>query len=182
MTDTAKARALFRKAGLVFPLLPRKLSSSLKERGEWLYSTRSIDVSPYNLNHFVNEAGKAQTDDYALLSHSGHGVNSYAIHYYLVYGPLRMLLFLGWGGAYMDNQKEAAKIRECFGLADRITGLATTKLRADSPLTIVVSDFYGSYWSPHRKNGAVSLSNSKTPQQVLGEALDWLVNLQLKEE
>ncbi len=178
MTDIAKAEALFKKAGLAFPVLPKKLALSLKEQGKWLYSTRTIAVSPYDLNHYVNETGTAQTDDYAVLSHSGHGVNSYAIQYYLVCGPLRMFLFLGWGGVYMDSQNAAAKIRECFGLAERITKAAADKLRSDSHLMIVVSDFYGNYWSPHEKSGNVSLSDGKTPQQVLGEALDWLDSLQ----
>ena len=46
-----------------------------------------------------------------MLSHSGHGVNSYAIHYYLVQRPLRMFLQLGWGGVYDDAKEDAAKIQ-----------------------------------------------------------------------
>ena len=176
--DIAKARILFKKAGLAFPVLPRKLALSIKEQGPWLYSTRSIDMSPYNLDEYVEKACKGQTDDYALLSHSGHGVNSYAIQYYLVCRPLRMFLFLGWGGVYMDNKKEAEKIRECFSLADRITK-AAKKLRLDSQLTVVVSDFYGSYWSPNWEIGLLRHHiYKKTPQQVLSEALDWIAGQQ----
>ena len=177
MGGIVKARALFKEAGLAFPVFPRKLASSLKERGKWLYSTRPIEISPYDLMDYVNEAGASHTDDYAVLSHSGHGANSYAIQYYLVCGPLRMLLFLGWGGIYMDNQKEASKIQECFGLANRIVKASAKKLRSDSRLMVVVSDCYGSYWSPHVNAGPVSLSHSKTPQQVLREVLDWLAGL-----
>ncbi len=181
MTDLGKAKVVFRKAGLAFPCLPKSLASSLSERGMWLYSTRPIEVSPYDLNHYVNEACKSRTRDYALLAHSGHGVNSYAIQYYLVCGPLRMFLFLGWGGVYMDPQKTAGAIRECFSLADRIANAATEKLRPDGRLTIVVSDFYGNYWSPQHDGAGVRLSDEKTPQEVLREALAWLEGLQRPE-
>jgi len=180
MTDLAKAKALFRNAGLPFPFLPKKLASSLQERGKWLYSTRPIDVDPYFLGHYVDEAGAAELGDYAVLAHSGYGINSYAIQYYLAYGPLRLFLFLGWGGVYMDKQEAVATIQECFSLADRITEVTPHKLRPGSRLTIVGSDFYGAYWSPHEKRGKITrstLSVAKTPQEVLGETLAWLTGL-----
>jgi hypothetical protein len=177
MGDIVKARALFKEAGLAFPVLPRKLASSLKEQREWLYSTRPVKFNPYDLMDYMDEAGENHVEDYTVLSYSGHGANSYAIQYYLVCGPLRMFLFLGWGGAYMDNQKEASKIKECFSLANRISKASAQKLHTDSRLMIVVSDFYGSYWSPHVNAGRVKLSDTKTPQQVLREVLDWLAGL-----
>ena len=177
MGGIVKARALFKEAGLAFPVFPRKLASSLKERGKWLYSPRPIEISPYDLMDYVNKAGASHTDDYAVLSHSGQGANSYAIQYYLVCGPLRMFLFLGWGGIYMNKQKDASMIQECFGLANRIAKAGAQKLRSDSRLTVVVSDFYGSYWSPHVNAGRVKLSDSKTPQEVLREVLNWLAGL-----
>ena len=96
MTDIEKARELFRQAGLAFPTIPKQLAARLKERGEWLFSTREVKIWPYNLDDYVRESHDAP-GDYAVLCHSGHGVNSYAIQYYLVYGPLRMfVLGLGW--------------------------------------------------------------------------------------
>src|SRR5208337_266479 len=110
MSDIDKAKHLFQKAGLSFPPIPNELASRLKEQGEWVFSTRPIEVSPYVLRHYVDEAEKTDVEDNALLAHSGHGVNSYAIQYYLVYGPLRMFLHLGWGGVYMNAAGESAKI------------------------------------------------------------------------
>jgi hypothetical protein len=77
-------------------------------------------MSPYNLQHYIHEAESSLVNDYVILSHSGHGFNSYAIQYYLVRGSLRMFLHLGWGGAYADAEKDAATIRECFSLADPV--------------------------------------------------------------
>jgi hypothetical protein len=149
----------------------------LKEQDKWLFSTRAIEMSPYNLQQYVDEAEGAHVDDYTVLSHSGHGVNSYAIQYYLVFGPLRMFLHLGWGGVYMDADAAAAKIRECFSLADQIVSATRPVGKVSDRLTIVGSDFYGSYWvvpgqSPHRKT-----SNSKGPAEVLAEVLNWLTSL-----
>lgn len=177
MTDIARARALFKETGLRFPVLPKKLALTLRERDKWLYSTRPIDISPYFLKFYVYEASTTAMDDYAVLSHSGHGVNSYAIQYYLIHGPLKLFLFLGWGGIYTDNQRATVKINECFDLADMLTKAAIDKLGSDSQLMVVASDFYISYWSPHKKSSMVNLEWNKTPRQVLVEVLDWLDGL-----
>ena len=149
MSDLEQARQLFKDAGLAFPTIPDKLAVQLKKRGPWLFSTCALETSPYNLSYYERESEQTHGKEYAVLCHSGHGVNSYAIQYYLVCGPLRMFLFLGWGGAYMDADAAAPQIRECFSLADQIVPAARTsgKLGTDKRLTIVCSDFYGSYWS-----------------------------------
>ena len=124
MTYVEKAKQLFQRSGLAFPTIPAELASQLTERGNWLFSTRNIDVSPYDLRSFVDEAVTTGAEDYAILAHSGHGVNSYAIQYYLVRGFLRMILLLGWGGVYMDCKERTAQIRNCFLLADEIVAAA----------------------------------------------------------
>lgn len=176
MTDIEKARQLFREAGLAFPTIPEGLAVRLKEQGRWLFSTREIDMSPYNLEHYVHEVDGTDVEDYAVLSHSGHGANSYAIQYYLVYGALRMLLHLGWGGVYMGADAATDNIRECFSLADQIVpaALAAGRLGADGRLTVVGSDFYGSYWSAPGQSRQKERSDSKAPAEVLAEVLHWL--------
>jgi hypothetical protein len=177
MADIENARQLLQEAGLAFPTIPEQLAARLKERGRWLFSTREIDESPYNISHYVNEFIEADVDDYAILSHSGHGANSYALQYYLVRGALGMFLHLEWGGVYMDAQRTTAKIRDCFSLADRIVEAVHTaaKLRHGERVTIVGADFYGSYWLPpgheRQKEG-----RSRSPAEVLTEVLHWLEN------
>jgi len=173
MADAEKARKLFQEAGLTFPNIPEDLAEQLKEQDKWLFSTREISTWPYNLQHYVGEVNE---EDYVILSHSGHGVNSYAIQYYLVYKTLRMFLHLGWGGAYMDDKADATKIGECFSLADEI--LLTTrnvdKVPACDRMTIVGSDFYGSYWSLPQENRRDGPEGSNGPAAVLAQALRWL--------
>jgi len=175
MTDIEKARHLFREAGLAFPTIPTELAATLKEQGTWLFSTRELIMSPYNLQHYVHEADGAAAE-YVVVGHSGHGTNSYAIQYYLVSGPLRMFLHLGWGGVYMDADEAAFKVRECFSLADQIVPATMTvgKFAAGEWLTIVGSDFYGSYWSAPGQSRHKERSGSKGPAEVLAEVLHWL--------
>jgi hypothetical protein len=172
MSDIAKARFLFLEAGLAFPKVPAELAERLKEHGRWWFTTRDDDTSPYILEAYVKEAKRRKIDDYVVLAHSGHGINSYAIQYYLVYGRLRMFLFLGWGGVYMDATESAAQIKLCFSLADDIVRSLANNSQPGR-VTIVASDFLGSYWSGpriRRKRKRDSLQ----PAVVLGEVLAWL--------
>ena len=182
MTDIEKARQLFRDAGLAFPTIPGELAEQLKEHGQWLFSTRPLEMSPYNLQHYLEEVEGSQVKDYAVLSHSGHSSNSYAIQYYLVYGSLRMFLHLGWGGMYMNPQESAATVRDCFSMADQVVTAAQNvgMFQPDERLTVVGSDFYGSYWLPPGKSRRGEASGHKGPLQVLTQTLHWLTRRQTK--
>ena len=172
MADIDEARRLFAEAGLAFPKAPDRLAARLKKRGDWLFSTRAIKTSPYELDDYVNETPGR---DYAVLAHSGHGINSYAIQYYLVQRPLRLFLHLPWGGVYVDAEAVAADIRECFSLADEIVAALPNAghLLPDTWLTIVGSNFYGSHWAVsdevHGRN-----ERSAKPSDVLADVLLWL--------
>ena len=175
MTDHEKARELFQAKGLAFPQIPPEVAAKLKERGKWLFSTCQIEVSPYDLDYYANEPDNVSVDDYAILCHSGHGVNSYALQYYLVHGDLRMFLHLAWDGVYIDAQRAAADIAWCFGLADEIVWQTSSvpRHKLSFPLEIVGSDFYGSHWfAPGKHKDVEEFANS--PGQVLAEALQWL--------
>lgn len=175
MSVFEKVRHLFQEAGLAIPNVPEQLAAGLKEQGKWLFSTRALNMSPYNLDHYVEERDQAP---YVVLAHSGHGANSYAIQYYLVSGPLRLFLHLGWGGVYDDAEADASKIRECFSLADKIVPAALTsgKLAPGERLTIVGSDSYGSYWTVPGQRRKKERMGNRGPSEVLTEVLHWLNN------
>jgi len=175
MTVLEKARDLFQGAGLAFPTVPGQFAAGLKEQSKWLFSTRELEMSPYFLQHYVQEGDQAP-EAYVVLAHSGHGVNSYAIQYYLVSGPLRLFLHLGWGGVYMNREAAASKIRECFLVADEIVPVAmrSEKFAPGERLTIVGSDFYGSYWSAPGQSRQKERRGDQGPLEVLIEVLHWL--------
>jgi len=177
MTDIEKARKLFHDAGLAFPAIPEQLAAQLKERGPWEFSTRPLAMSPYNLQHFVDEGEGSQIENYAVVAHSGHGVNSYAIQYYLVQNPLRLFLHMGWGGVYMNATGATAAVRDCFAMADKLV-LAVQRTKGvghGEQLLVVGSDFYGSYWRRPGESGVGEKSNSIKPVTVLTEAHRWLM-------
>jgi hypothetical protein len=182
MTDIEKARDLFSQAGLAFPKIPEGLAVHLEEKERWLFSTRKRELGhdtyrhPYWLASYVDEVAKGDIEDYAVLAHGGHGVNSYAIQYYLVYANLRLFLHLGWGGAYMDSQEATDQVRECFALADEIVAgvKAGVEPQTSRTLTIVCSDFYGSYWHVGRDTPSGHDDDLRRPVDVLTEALLWV--------
>ena len=177
MGDLEQARQLFAGAGLAFPTIPDQLAVKLKKRDQWLFATRPVKMSPYNLDYYVREGERARTKEYAVLCHSGHGVNSYAIQYYLVFGSVRLFLHLGWGGVYMDVNAASSQVRECFALADEVVRRAMIpgSLMPEERLIIVGSDFYGSHWSASTQ-GRQEERGSQRPAQVLAEVLRWLRN------
>jgi hypothetical protein len=141
-------RELFNGAGLIPPPIPSELSPNLKKCDEWCFSSRQVNVWPYEFDDYVKEARSKKLSDYLLVCHAGHGVNSYAIHYYLIRGPLRIFLQLAWGGAYMDKKKTTADVNDSFNLVkEPLNAVEMQKQgKRTSETLIAASDFYGSHW------------------------------------
>jgi hypothetical protein len=140
-----KARALFEQVGLDLPPIPEELRKTFKERQSWCFSSRPVKIWPYRFDDYVEEAHSRRPSDYVLIAHAGHGVNSYAIHYYLVRGPLKLFLQLAWGGIYEDQRKTTLGVNGCFKLVSRLLQVFDKGSPSDQML-IVASDFYGSSW------------------------------------
>jgi hypothetical protein len=178
LTGLENARNTFREAGLAFPQIPEELAVALEEKERWVFSTRDVKMWPYDIDRYVKESCDPPSP-YVVLAHAGYGFNSYVIAYYLVFGPLRLFLHLGFGGAYMNEGEDVIKIRECFSLADQILEAAKTsgKLFPDECLTVVCSDFYSNYWGlfvPERNR--LSNESHENPEIFLAKILKWLKN------
>jgi hypothetical protein len=76
----------------------------------------------------------------------------------------------------MNAEEESAKIRECFSMADQVIAAALSlgRLDASDHLTLVGSDFYGSYWSPPGESTRAEPAGQKSPLAVLTQARNWL--------
>lgn len=181
MSDVLEAAKQFlAESGVPLPKIPEALAARLEQQGKGLFSTREETVDPYVLPPYVEEFVQGTAEDYVLICHSGHGINSYAVQYYLVYAGLGLFIHIGLGGVYMDNEVQTREIRESFALADRLVALVeqSIKIGPEHRLTVVAADFYDSYWiSPgtesterERKRGALH----RKPEEVLTEALEWL--------
>lgn len=116
-----QARALFAAEGLPFPELPPALVDQMRPFGELLFGTRDPEAGPYALDVFRDAVYEQPVADYALLGFDGHGINSWALHYYLVQGPLALFIQLPWGGAYTDPDEAKTRVGETFALAANLT-------------------------------------------------------------
>lgn len=154
-----EARELFSRNGLPFPPVPDELASQVRRRSEWWFTTRGDDAPPpYFLEESVRRFLTGEAGDGFVLAHAGHGVSSWAIHYYLTFGTLGIFVQSSWGGADADDDRAT---REKSVMAARFE--AAGQLLAHSPdafvqafagqpavgrrCTVVVTDFGTSRWA-----------------------------------
>jgi hypothetical protein len=149
--DTVKR--LFSEAGLPLPPIPSNLAPQLQPLKEWVFGTRFDTPDPYDFDWYVREyLSNAIAEDYLVFGHDGHGINSYALHYYLVRGPLAVFDQLAWGGVYTTNNLALDLIKTHFvQLQDMIEALDTALDRGlldpNERFILVLSDFSTSRWT-----------------------------------
>jgi hypothetical protein len=179
-SGVARATALFRSQGLELPPVPRELARQFRERDKWCFSSRPVSSSPYDFPSYVHDGDAAA--DYVLVAHAGHGVNSWAIHYYLVLGPLRVFLQIGWGGGYEDRSAATARVNNCGSLARDLIAAADEasrrgRLQSGDRSIVVASDFYGGFCrfpgESCQGTTADSQSFALRPEELMTLAVQW---------
>lgn len=171
----AQARTLFGEAGLPFPPIPSDLASHVSLISPWVYGTRTDIPNLYRFELFVTEVEDEDVSDYVVFGQAGHGFNSWAMHYYLVHGPLAILLQLAYGGAQMDNEQMVRDVAKAFAVAGDLI-VVVDEIRAESRglpgrLVVAGSDFYGSRWTWLREEGA-----DREPDQIGWQASQTLLD------
>jgi hypothetical protein len=147
-----EARQLFAQAGLPFPFIPPEMRETFEKIEDWVYGTRLKIPWLYEIRQYATEAITTDIADYLLLGHAGHGIQSWAMHYYLVRGPLALFLQIAWGGAYTDEEKAIGQISTRFAQAnDLIQKVEEARQKGSfqpgERLIIVSSEFHDSYWT-----------------------------------
>lgn len=170
--DYHQARALLRRAGLPFPTIPVPLRHRLRRHERWVYATRPLGVWPYRISEYIEEAARRRVPDYALVAHAGYGTNSYAIHYYLVSGALRLFVQMGWGGSYM-GPSDVRRMRAAFASCHQIVS-AAERLDPSEPVTVMASSFYGATWARPGEPPIDDYCPMRPVQPTLDEVLAWL--------
>lgn len=132
-------------------------------------------MSPGEVTTYVNESYDPPPP-YALLAYSRRWAD--ALVYNLVFGPLRLFLYLSWGERVLDTEEEEAEIKKCFSLADEILPAAMTsgKLFPDEYLTVLGSNLHASHWGLSRPGyiRRSKLINTRRPSKLLAKILKWL--------
>jgi len=181
-----RLEALLAEAGLTMPPMPDAAEARLKERGEWCFSTRAFGESPFNLQHYVRKAIAGASPDYVLVARVEHTADSFAMHYFLVQGPLQVFLQMAWG-SLVSRDRSTALANECFTLAHELVAAVPQALRAGrlsraGRLTVVGSDLVESFWEVAAAGERASQPGRPTrgktkdvrrPRQILEEAVRW---------
>jgi len=160
MNSLQQARARFSEEGAPFPPVPGVFEAGFRHIAPWTYGTRETPpASLYHIHNFTEEAASSSVGDYLLMGHDGHGMNSYAMHYYLVYGPLALFLQVGWGGVYMDKAQSVNGMSQLFAEVSSILQLMdtpqkkhSTVARSEDRFIVMLSDFYGQRWRLPKDN------------------------------
>ena len=134
--------SLFSQAGIGNPPLPVALRPDVRRIRRWTYAT--FDVEPdhlYNFDAAVHDTLDRRTRDSLAVGHEGHGVNSYAIGYQLVFGPLVIVSQVLWGGVYTDQEQTSRAVRRWFEQIASLMEMTPPSDRPDGHLLVLYSDF-----------------------------------------
>jgi hypothetical protein len=183
------AQRTFEKAGLVLPVVPEDLVPRFKLRGDWDWATHMRISAPYRSSGFhlaallgllpaeFQKTFRIPESDYLVIGHGGHGVNSYALSYYLVRGPLALFIDAMWGGAYTNNELRAQEWN-AIG-ADIRTIVNACEGPSERPPRIIVCAEDGTennWWSPSGIEGRRTPVGIKYPsaRDILTDVLSYL--------
>lgn len=156
----AAARQLFAENQLQFPPIPDHLAHLVQQQAPWVFGTRPQSIGLYDLPGFVAEYLAQPPEYYCLFGHAGHGLNSWAMHYYLVDGPLAVFTQTLWGGVYTDSIDATAVMGARFGHAEDLLAAVAEARRfqyfpADRRLVVVQSDLHPTRWGWRAADGAI---------------------------
>ena len=78
-------QALLAPTGIPLPPIPRELTGLLHPvRSGQYFTSHPSAPSPWNIRWHLDELTSKKVDDYMVIGFAGHGVESQAMHYYLV--------------------------------------------------------------------------------------------------
>jgi hypothetical protein len=138
----------FQQQKLPSPPVPTSLQGALTQQTPHVFGTVQLQHDLYDLGHYLKKANDP-TEDYLLLGHGGHGIQSHAMHYYLVQGPLAVFLQIQCGSAYGDLDKDALRLTHYYGQLEALLNKtltatnASNKLASGQRLIVFESDFAG---------------------------------------
>jgi hypothetical protein len=177
----ATAQALFDVERLRFPPLPADMKESLRPQKRGVFATCSLADTPYDMEVYLAQiAARPDLAAYAVVGSDGRGMNSWAMHYYLVRGALALFLQLSWGGAYVDAEPARAAIADAFDWAAKLQSKTRRARQAGKippgwRLQVAMSDFGHSGWrwlAPGRDNTIEPWNAAAGMRTTLHQLLD----------
>jgi hypothetical protein len=133
----------------------------------------------YGFKKYPLEAVRGKAPEYVAIGHVGHGINSYAITYHLVYGPVACFVQSGWGGVYMDRDIATTKTKALLKKCSRVAKLAEHSSLIGR-LLVMESEFSEVMlceWLPPRLGGSASKAWLETHSNLTTDPLVTAVRL-----
>jgi hypothetical protein len=140
-------RQRFESAGLPLPPIPAVLEADMRIIGPWTWGTEADPSPAYDFAVHEQQAIESGADR-LLIAHAGHGVNSWALHYYLTVDPVSVIVQVPYGGAHDDADRAVATVGRRFEEIVGLLGSAATATRAGrfedgTRLVVARSDWHG---------------------------------------
>ena len=143
--------ATFASWGLEVPRIPEQMVPHLSRTGVDVWSSRPdvTDLTP--ILYFLEESATTDVADYVAVGHGGRGAASQGLHYYLVCGPTRVFVQVGWSNVYADPGDERRHAIEIFSQVAPLLNAASSAansgwFRPGERLLIATADFDFSGW------------------------------------
>lgn len=151
------ARVLYERENYPFPPVPHSLAPQLTLHAAWQFGSRGVTHALDDFRGHLDEFNGGWVDDYVEFGHAGHGVDSYAMYYYLAHGPLAVAVQLRWGGALTARDEALATARAVYGgLPDLLRIAEARPAPSDTRLLVTYSDRSGAGLSwIRRRAGAI---------------------------
>lgn len=160
----------WRDAGLPAPPLPSLFVPALHLIAPLTYSTRSVlPYSLYALEAYLAEADRKPAP-YLAIGHAGQGMNSWAIHYYLVSNTLQLFVQSRYGGIYTNEEQALAALTTRFEQIDTLINevVDSPHLRESGDILRVVESDRGSrFWG-------LTTTFPQSSATPLRDAIAWL--------
>lgn len=139
----------YKDAGLRLPPIPREFLDRLENYANWRFGT--VDADPSDRAALTMEAGNADTENYLVFGHVGHGVSSWSITCRLVLGHLAVFVRHPWGNAMGDREVDSVPVHKSFYDMEELivraeNALKSGKLSAGERLVVIQDSIQGSGW------------------------------------
>jgi len=141
------------EAHLPLPPIPARLVPQLRKVEEWVYSSRPLEWSPGDALFYLHEALRRRPPDYVLIAHAGVGLNGWALHYFLLYGPIAVFLQMPWGGARLESDVAVSQIGARFAAVARLISSAP-RVPAGERLVVSENLRHGVRWARGPSGGS----------------------------
>lgn len=170
------------KAGVPTPPVPASLAARASAFDRWRCGTRwlagGLCGHATALYQALRQGG---ADNLLALGLDARGQGPAAMYYYLIDGPLALLLELPWTDAYLDKPDAAAEIAAAWAYVD---GLLAARERLSAALgwrgrlVICAAGAQGCFWIPGLGRPGRLPLDARGPVEALASALAWADRLE----